>query len=213
MRSQHLPGLPVLTLDQGATIGHVRRCIVDPERKRVAALLIALPRFWGRRLLPMQSVHAMGSHAVTVPSADVLLPLRHDEKLAALLYEKRIPLIGSPVVTASGELVGTVRDFQLDQTGVISFLYVTGGLWRALSGREARVPASELMALGKDAGDRHRGDAGPPGRVNVRRQAPTSRPPTAKRLGKRWPGESADAGSRRAVRLLPRPSRIKSLLK
>jgi len=151
VRSQHLPGLPVLTLDQGATIGHVRRCIVDPERKRVAALLIALPRFWGRRLLPMQSVHAMGSHAVTVPSADVLLPLRHDEKLAALLYEKRIPLIGSPVVTASGELVGTVRDFQLDQTGVISFLYVTGGLWRALSGREARVPASELMALGKDA--------------------------------------------------------------
>ena len=151
MRSQHLPGLPVLTLDQGATIGHVKRCIVDPERKRVAALLIALPRWWGRRLLPMESVHALGSHAVTVPSADALLPLRHDEKLAALLYEKRIPLIGSPVVTASGELVGTVRDFQLDQNGVISFLYVTGGLWRALSGKEARVPAGDLLALGKDA--------------------------------------------------------------
>lgn len=151
MRSKHLPGLPVLTLDRGATIGHVRQCVIDPEGKRVAALLVALPRLWSRRLLPMESVHALGSHAVTVSSADVLIPFKEDQNLAILLYEKRIPLLGSPVVTAAGELVGTVRDYEIDGTGAISCLYVMDGVWKALSGKEARVPQSALIALGKDA--------------------------------------------------------------
>src|SRR5690606_25997469 len=90
-------------------------------------------------------------HAVTVGSAGVLLPLKGDEKLAALLHEKRIPLLGSPVVTATGEMVGTVRDFEIDQTGSIMGLYVTGRVWKALSGKESRVPESALMALGRDA--------------------------------------------------------------
>ena len=41
MRSRHLPGLPVLTLDSGTTIGRINRSVVDPEKKRVAALLVA----------------------------------------------------------------------------------------------------------------------------------------------------------------------------
>lgn len=151
MRSRRLPGMPVLSLDAGVAVGRIVRGVVDPDRRRVAALLVALPRWWGRRLLPIEAVHAFGGHAVTVGSADALVPLRHDEALARLLYENRIPLIGSPVVTAGGELVGTVRDYEIDRTGAITTLYVAEGMWRALSGREHAVPGSSLLALGKDA--------------------------------------------------------------
>lgn len=151
MRSRHLPGLPVLTLDSGTTIGRINRSVVDPEKKRVAALLVAPPRLWGKRLLPIESVHAFGGHAVTVGSAEALIPVDQDERLTVLLRERRIPLLGSPVVTAGGELVGTVRDYEIDPTGAISYLYVTDGVWRALSGREHKVPGSALLALGRDA--------------------------------------------------------------
>ena len=39
MRSRHLPGLPVLTLDSGTTIGRINRSVVDPEKS-------ASQRFW-----------------------------------------------------------------------------------------------------------------------------------------------------------------------
>lgn len=151
MRSRRLPGLPVLTLDSGVTIGRIARSVVDPTNKRVAALLVSLSRWWGKRLLPIESVHAFGGHAVTVGSAEALIPIKENEDFAALLYEKRIPLLGSPVVTAGGELVGTVRDYEIDSSGAISTLYVTEGVWRALSGQEHEVPGNALMALGKDA--------------------------------------------------------------
>lgn len=151
MRSRRLPGMPVLTLDTGVTIGRIARNVVDPDQKRVAALLVSLPRWWTKRFLPIESVHAFGGHAVTVGSAEALIPLKQDDSLAVLLYEKRIPLLGSPVVTAGGELIGTVRDYEIERTGNISSLYVTEGMWRSLTAREHSVPGSALLALGKDA--------------------------------------------------------------
>lgn len=151
MRSRHLPGLPVLAIQSGTAVGRVREPVIDPEKKQVAALLISKPRTWSKWFLPVEAVRAIGRHAVTVGSEEALIPLKQDQGLYALLTSKKVPVVGTAVVTAGGELVGVARDFEIDQGGAISRLYVSEGAWRSLAGRERPIARSELVALGKDA--------------------------------------------------------------
>src|SRR5690606_11515771 len=45
----------------------------------------------------------------------------------------------------------TVQDYEIGGAGAIEALYVTRGLWRALSGGERSLPGAMLVALGPDA--------------------------------------------------------------
>lgn len=145
MRSRKLPGMPILTLDSGANVGRIKEPIIDAENHRVAAFFAATGRFV-KRLLPIESVHAFGSHAVTVRSQDALLPLKSPGSLESLLQKKRIPLLGTPVVTRLGDFAGTVRDFEIDGRGKITALCVADGLFKSLSGQETSLPG-ELMEM------------------------------------------------------------------
>jgi len=143
--------MPVLALDSGAVIGKVRQAVIDPEERKVAALLVQPARSWVRQFLPMEAVRALGGHAVTVESREALIPVRQDERLWTLRVKKRIALAGSPVITAGGDLVGGVRDYEIGQGGAITHLYVGEGGWRFLTGSEREIPAASLLALGRDA--------------------------------------------------------------
>ena len=151
MRSKRLPGLPVLCISDGNQLGKVRQPVVDPKGRRVVALLVACPGIRARKLLPMATVHSLGSHAVTVRDADELRPPQEFEEMGRLLKEDRVKVLGSPVVTARGTLVGTIADYDIGEDGTIEQVLVTQSLWKALSGTELRVPGEMLMALGKDA--------------------------------------------------------------
>lgn len=151
MRSKRLPGLAVVTIDSGEQIGRVQRLVIDPQRKSVAALLVSARGSFRKQLLPIEAVFAMGTHAVTVRNKEALGPLKGEGSASALARGERIDLLGSPVITARGELLGTVRDFEVTDRGEITALYVSGGLVRSLAGREASIPGELLLALGKDA--------------------------------------------------------------
>lgn len=151
VRSRNLPGLPVLTLSDGNQVGRVQKPVIDPKEKRVAALLLAGPGIKGKRFLPIESVHALGSHAVTIGTVDSLKPLKEDEKLLALLKTERVKVLGSPVVTAGGDLVGSVRDFEIGASGTVKSLYVSQGVWNAVTGHEVAIVGELLIALGRDA--------------------------------------------------------------
>lgn len=151
MRSRRLPGLPVLTLDNATNVGRVKEPLIDGERRRVAALLITTRRGFGKRLLPTEAVHAFGGHAVTIASQEALRPLKSAGELEPLLHGKRIPLLGTPVVTRTGEWAGTVRDYEIRGNGAIESVCVTNGLWRSLSGQEGIIPAELIIAIGFDA--------------------------------------------------------------
>lgn len=150
MRSRRLPGLAVVTLDGGEQVGRVHRLVIDPKKKRVAALLVSSRGSLRKQLLPIDAVFALGSHAVTVQSKEAIGPMSGDE-LAALAGKERVDLVGAPVITTRGELLGAVRDFDVTDRGEITALYVSSGLIRSLARREIAVPGELLVALGKDA--------------------------------------------------------------
>ena len=150
MRSKRLPGLAVVTLDGGEQVGRVHRLVIDSKKKRVAALLVSSRVSLRKQILPIEAVFALGSHAVTVQSKEALGPLAGGER-AAFAAKERIDLVGAPVITTRGELLGAVRDFEVTDRGEITALYVSGGLLRSLAGREIAVPGELLVALGRDA--------------------------------------------------------------
>lgn len=150
MRSKRLPGLPILCITTGNQLGRVRRPIVDPQSKKVVGLSVASSAFGGRKILPIDAVHALGSHAVTVGRTEDLLGPK-EERVASLLAQDRIKVVGTPVITARGVLVGTVQDYEIGEGGRIEQLYVSQNIWKALSGGELKVPGEMLIALGKDA--------------------------------------------------------------
>ena len=151
MRSKRLPGLPVLALDDGARLGRTRRALVDPRRRRVAALVVAQKGWNQHKLLPMERVHALGSHAVTVERADALIPIKEAAEYEHLLKEDRWRVPGAPVITAGGELVGTVRDFEIAGNGAVEALYVARHGMPSLFGKTPAIPGEFIIALGKDA--------------------------------------------------------------
>jgi len=186
MRSRRLPGLAVVTLDGGEQVGRVHRLVIDPKKKRVAALLVSSRGSLRKQLLPIDAVFALGSHAVTVQSREALGPLAGDER-AALALKERIDLVGAPVITTRGELLGAVRDFEVTDRGEITALYVSGGLLRSLAGREIAVPGELLVALGRDAAvvDERAallGEAEPERRPRSRHQAANARAGFRERL-------------------------------
>ena len=151
MRSKQLPGLPVLTLDDGVQLGKVKKVLVDPREKRVAALIVGQRGWNQQKVLPMSGVYALGSHAVTIERGDVLVAVRDAHEYEALIKEDRTRVVGSPVVTTSGELVGTVRDFEVTGTGSVEALYIGKGSFPSFFRRAPAIPGELVVALGKDA--------------------------------------------------------------
>lgn len=150
VRSKRLPGLPILTLTTGKKIGRIQRPLIDPENKKIAGFLVSGRRLEKNRFLPMQAVHALGSHAVTIDSDEVVIDLEDGNELDAFVKERQISLVGSPVVTAGGELLGRVHDYEIGPGGDITGLLVHGGFW-PMSRRGTLVPGRLLLAVGPDA--------------------------------------------------------------
>jgi len=151
MRSKRLPGLPVLTLDEGVQLGRVRSVVVDARAKRVAALVVSQRGLGQKMLLPMEGVRALGSDAVTVDRGDVLIPLREAQSYEGLLKSERVRVVGTPVVTVGGELAGVVRDFEISGQGAVEAIYVSKGIFPSMLRRHPSVPGALIVALGKDA--------------------------------------------------------------
>lgn len=151
MRCKRLPGLPVLAIETGEQLGRIRRVIFEPAGKRVFAFLVRARSRPRKMVLPMEKVHALGGHAVTVRSASALEQLKDSTEAAALLRDGRAELPGLPAVTESGEFLGAVRDVEVAQDGAISSVYIVRGFWQSLAGGELALPGESLVALGKDA--------------------------------------------------------------
>ena len=77
MRTRKLMGIPVLHIQAGVQLGRVCGFCVDPDSRRVAALLVKTKGLkWGRRVLAVSDVFGLGSDAVTVRDAECLKKLK-----------------------------------------------------------------------------------------------------------------------------------------
>lgn len=110
IRARELHGRAVVDMDAAEKLGHIDELVLDPEGRRVAALVVSHGRSvvgGGTHLfVPATAVHAIGPDAVTVryrsAEADDAQPFAGLPRLA--------DIVGRKVVSESGVLLGRVGD-------------------------------------------------------------------------------------------------------
>lgn len=149
MQNDQLIGLPVIHIDLGKRCGTVSGLILDPETRRVAGLVVNITRSRQRGLLAMEHVYALGSQAVTIADEAAIQSAAEDTALRAL-WQRRLNLIGMPVITVSGLGLGSVRSYRFKPDGAIHGLTVhPGGISFRRSCKD--IPGHMLRSFGEDA--------------------------------------------------------------
>ncbi|MDQ1358441.1 MAG: hypothetical protein QOF20_222 [Acidimicrobiaceae bacterium] len=115
MMASTINGLPVVTVLGGEDVAEVRDVIYDPEAGRLVGLTLNKRGVLaGRRreVLPAETIHAIGRHAVMVmdPSS-LVLPEAAPDDVANPATERNV--LGNDVLTEGGESLGKVRDLVL----------------------------------------------------------------------------------------------------
>ncbi|MDI6710709.1 MAG: PRC-barrel domain-containing protein [Thermoanaerobacterales bacterium] len=150
-KSSELLGLPVISLEEGAKVGHIKGLILNPTAKALVALVVeGRGVFKEQRFIPFAKVHSMGANAVTVSRGQTAQKAANLPEMVQL-WKDRTPLVGARVVTESGDILGTVVDYGIDPpTGAVAGLEVApSSLGATLKGR-SWMPAGTLRTLGKE---------------------------------------------------------------
>jgi uncharacterized protein YrrD len=114
MRGADLIGMPVVDASTGDDIAEVRDVVFDPARGSITGMTLRKRGFLGRRMrqvLPIESVLAVGTHAVMVAGTTALTDL--DDAPDEVVPDQRTEVVRDEVITESGKVLGRVGDVVL----------------------------------------------------------------------------------------------------
>jgi sporulation protein YlmC with PRC-barrel domain len=147
MNTETLKGIAVVSLDEGAKLGTVDRALFDPATLQLLAFQI---KGNGQTfIIPWERVQTIGKDAIMVTSSQATQTAAsggafgHAVDLHALKQLK--------VVDASGSLIGTLRDLDLDPTSgrALSLTTHKGGLL-GFGGETTTIEAAAIRGIGTD---------------------------------------------------------------
>ncbi len=110
LRGKDVSGLPVVDLSTGEDIAEIRDLIFDPGRGGIGGFTLAKRGIFGRRLkhvLPVERIRSVGTHAVTVDSAD---SITEPGAQPVAKVDRSADVTDNMVITESGRQLGKVRD-------------------------------------------------------------------------------------------------------
>ncbi len=114
-RSSDILGLRVLSIEEGKYIGRVKHMVINPQPGRVDFVLVEDQAWYlGLKALAFMDIQGIGESALTVTGRSVLLPVVECDAAVNLL-EKDICLNSSRVLSDRGRLVGSARDYFIDE--------------------------------------------------------------------------------------------------
>ncbi|NQV13551.1 MAG: PRC-barrel domain-containing protein [Parcubacteria group bacterium] len=142
----------VVTIDSGKGLGKIIDLVIDNDNGRCLALLIQLVGVMARKkIVLIDDVSSFGDDTVMVQSEKILVPLKDNEDIVKVV-DRKVKIIGNEVVSYSGEELGEVKDFVVDETSYkLSKLFVSTGLFRDLFKGELIITANKIVSIGKDA--------------------------------------------------------------
>jgi len=131
----------------GAKLATVYNLVFDNEIRNVAALMIDSGGwFRDARVIPWNRVVSISD--VVLVQGDFPIVKASDAEMAHLVQQE-IRLTGTPIVSDTGERMGTVGDLFINERGEIAG-YEVKQSFMSLGGRKF-LPADAVQAVGKDA--------------------------------------------------------------
>jgi sporulation protein YlmC with PRC-barrel domain len=106
---------PVIDSDKNEKIGRVKGFVIDPEEKKVIAFILAPDAEKGTlHAIPFSSVKSLYDNAVIIENLPGPLQMADVPEILSV-FLKDIAIIGAQVITDSGMLAGSVRDFAISE--------------------------------------------------------------------------------------------------
>jgi len=141
-KSVDIIGLPVIDISEGTEIGTVTKLIINPTEGTVAALVIDAGT-WYPKLLPFSKISGIGESALTIISNNDMLTVDSSPDLLQLLIAE-IAIIGTKVLTKTGDFQGIVKEIFIEMSGKIADCEV-----EEPNGQVITIPAEKILTFGK----------------------------------------------------------------
>ena len=143
-KSAEILGLPIISITEGRELGVSKTLLIDAKNGKVAAITIEDDDWYrGVKLIPYESVIAIGEDAVTITHSENILNLEEAGDYERLLVEN-IRVIGTKAITKKGRIQGKVTEVIIGDGGKIERCEIT-----APDGSINEVDAAQISIFGK----------------------------------------------------------------
>jgi uncharacterized protein YrrD len=151
IRGRDISGLPVITRDTGAKVGHVEDLVVDRQGRRVLGLIVGEKRLLGSaRVAAWSAVLVAGRDAVIIDSEKSVVKASRVPEINEVL-ERGFVLQDSHVHTTAGRELGKIENFFFNgDNGMVEGYELVGGVSAQQPSRRAFMPAHPSFEAGKD---------------------------------------------------------------
>lgn len=145
-------GLPVLVAEDEQEVGRVKKLVINFDNGNFLGLLLSAGILEkDDRVIRIDDIDEFRKDAVLISSERVISPINEIGILRNLL-KKNIKIKGNKVVTESGDELGEVKDFEVDDVVYkIAKLFVSSGVLKDLFKGELIISFNEIVLIGKDA--------------------------------------------------------------
>ena len=143
-KSVEILGLPIISITEGRELGTSKTLLIDAKNGVIAALTIEDDDWYrGVKLIPYESIIAIGEDAVTITHSENILNLEEAGDYERLLIEN-IRIIGTKAITKSGRIQGRVTEVFIGNGGKIEQCEIT-----APDGSVSEVTSDQISIFGK----------------------------------------------------------------
>ena len=143
-KSVEILGLPIISITEGRELGVSKTLLIDAKNGTVAAITIEDADWYrGVKLIPYESVIAIGDDAVTITNSENILTLDAAGDYEALLDEN-IRIIDTKAITKSGTIQGKVSELYIGDDGKIEKCEIT-----APDGTTSDITTDQISIFGK----------------------------------------------------------------
>jgi uncharacterized protein YrrD len=151
LKGKSIIGKDILSLAEGVKLDKVNDVVVDPEGRRVVALVISEGGFMSSsRVVPVGRVSSFGKDAVVIESAEAIIAASTDPELSDFV-ERDDKIIGKTVYTTSGDEQGSIADIYFQEaTGEVVGYEISGGLLGDAARGRSYLATEEITAIGDD---------------------------------------------------------------
>ncbi|MDR7073143.1 PRC-barrel domain-containing protein [Fictibacillus barbaricus] len=114
-KSNQFLGLPIISIQDGTEVGHVKSLVVNPKQGTVDFLTVEHEDWQiSVRAVPFKKIVGVGAFAVMIEDRTSIFDLT-EIPIANELVQKKITVTGAKLIDRKGQLIGEATEFFIDE--------------------------------------------------------------------------------------------------
>ena len=150
-KGKSIVGKDVLSLEEGVKVETVSDVVVDPDGRRMVALVVDEGGFLSSsKVVPIEQIQSFGKDAVVIGSRRSVVSVGDHAELKVLV-DRDDRLIGKRVFTVGGDKLGSISDVYFDEaTGALLGYEVSSGALGDAATGASYLSSDEITRIGPD---------------------------------------------------------------